>query len=258
MSEEIENVEVDSIKWGENETRLGIDPDEISDLAASIGRIGLINPLTVKKIEDGFVIVAGHRRYQAALKCGMKTVPCRVICLEDAGVKEVVIAENLFRTDLSVVEEACMIHDVIESGTLDAAGVAGAMHRSGHWVQSRLDLLAWPDDVLAGLHDGKLSVAAGSNLALVTDDTYRNFLMRNAVEAGATARTTAAWLQAWRASAPAIEAVEAEPLAVGATAAPSAPQAPCIACGEIKRTDALATVLICPACVAMIRNAGAR
>jgi len=255
MDERTVDIDVALLVVGVNETRLDVDDREIADLAVSIGRIGLINPLVVAERDGKYVVVAGHRRFAAVLKCGLTKVQCHVVRTNQTVAKEIAVAENLFRVDLSPVEPGCMMRDIIENGAMDSPTLAKAMHRSEHWVQSRLDLLNWPDDVLASLHVSKLSVAAASNLALVTDDTYRGFLLRNATEAGATARTTAAWLQAWRASVPPDQAIETEPVAVGAASAAAVPQAPCICCGEIKRTDALATVLICPGCVAAIRNA---
>jgi len=255
MVEKTIEIDVEKIVVGVNETRLDVDDREISDLAVSIGRIGLINPLVVEEKDGKYIVIAGHRRFAAVRKCGLAKVRCHVVRTDNFMAKEIAVAENLFRVDLSAVEQACMMRDILDSESMDSARLASAMHRSEHWVQSRLDLLAWPTDVLAAVHSGKMSVAAASNIALVTDATYRDFLLRNAVEAGATARTTAAWLQAWRASAPPAEAVNAEPVSPGSPSTAAIPQAPCICCSEIKRTDALATVLICPSCVAAIRNA---
>ncbi|KKL53581.1 hypothetical protein LCGC14_2274000 [marine sediment metagenome] len=251
-------IEMDKIKCGENLGRLDFDDDEVEDLAVSIGRIGLINPIIVRKKDEMFEIIAGHRRYVAAKKCGMETIACYVHEGKETDATEITIAENLFRTDLTPVETACMVNDIINNDIMTLDQVAAAMHRSRRWVQSQVDLLAWPNDVLEIVHKGKLSVSAASNLALVEDTSYRGFLIRNAVESGATARTTAAWLQAWRSLAPPEEAISAEPLPGGSAVIPAVPQAPCLCCGNIQRTDALATVLMCPQCIGAIRNAESR
>lgn len=258
MNEERQLIDLNKIRIGTNETRLDIDVDEVEDLAISIGRIGMINPIIVKKQDEMFVIIAGHRRFAAAKICGLETVPCYIHEGKETETKEITIAENLFRTDLTPVETACMVQDIISNEIMSVEQIAAAMHRSRHWVNNQVDLLAWPGDVLEVVHLAKLSVSAASNLALVTDETYRKYLLRNAVDSGATARTTAAWLQAWRAMAPPEEAVATEPLPLGSTVAPALPQAPCLCCGEVKRTDALATVLMCPMCIGAIRNAERR
>jgi len=127
------------------------------------------------------------------------------------------------------------------------------VHRSENWVRAQLSLLAWPADVLEVIHNGKISVSAASNLALITDSAYRGFLLRNAVEQGATARTTAAWLQAWRAALPQEQALEQPPVSGPAPVTPALPQAPCIVCNEMFRTDGLAMVMVCTSCINAIR-----
>ena len=258
MSETRLLIELNKIKFGDNLGRMDFDDEEVEDLAVSIGRIGLINPIIVRKKDEMFEIIAGHRRFVAAQKCGIEKIPCYVHEGKETDATEITIAENLFRTDLTPVETACMVNDIINNDIMDLDQVAAAMHRSRRWVASQIDLLAWPDDVLEIVHKGKLSVSAASNLALVEDDKYREFLTRNAVDSGATARTTAAWLQAWRSMAPPEEAISAEPLPAGSAVLPAVPQAPCLCCGDIKRTDALATVLMCPQCIGAIRNAESR
>ena len=127
--------------------------------------------------------------------------------------------------------------------------IARTLHRSLDWVRRQLAMLDWPDDVLAAIHTGRLSIAAASNLAPVTDDTYRAFLLDHAVNNGATARTTAAWLQQWLASRPPAEAVAAAPLPAPDTPRPPAPQTPCFGCGRVHRTDELSHLPLCVPCI---------
>ena len=164
------------------------------------------------------------------------------------------ITENLFRLDLTPVEQACAINDLLRSKTMDIPEIGSIMHRSGDWVRRQVALLTWPQDVLDIIHTGCLSVAAASNLAMIEDAEYRAFLIRQAIDNGATARTTAAWLQAWRSMAPPAEAIKAEPAAPGPSMTPMVPQAPCIACSEVFRTDELSHVPVCVHCIKAIRE----
>jgi len=109
---------------------------------------------------------------------------------------------------------------------------------------------------LEAIHNGKISVTAASNLACVEDDVYREFLVRQAVENGATARATAAWLQAWRSMVPASEAITREPVPAGPGVTPAVPQAPCIVCANVFRTDELSHVPVCVHCIRTIRDIG--
>ena len=214
-------------------------------------------PLVCMMEDDKPRLVAGHRRLAAAKKIGLSTVPVMFHKFKVAEAKEVSFAENLFREDLTPVEMAAGLKDTIESGAMTVDELAAAVHRSKNWVGSMIAMLVWPADVLAAIHEGWLSVSAGNNLANVLDDVYRDFLLKNAAESGATARTTAAWLQAWRSMQPVEDAIIAEPVAGEARAQPAVPQAPCICCGDVFRTDALSHVPACAPCIRVIREVGA-
>ncbi|MBA7582011.1 Nucleoid occlusion protein [subsurface metagenome] len=255
---EIVEIPVEKIDVGDNALRMEFDDEEVSDLAASIRRIGIIVPLVVAAAGDSFSLVAGHRRLKAAANVGLSTVPCVVRKDSESGRREVSFAENLFRADLTPIEVAAGIKDVLENQTMTVDELAVAVHHSKHWVTSMIDMLSWPDDVLQSIHEGWLSVSAGSNLALINDDTYRAFLLRNAQENGASARTTAAWLQAWRSMEPVEVAVTAEPGPAAQASVPAIPQAPCLCCMQVFRTDELAHVAICVGCINAIRGVGAR
>jgi len=253
---EIQDVPIEKIKAGGYELRMESEDEGLYSLAASIRRIGILVPLVCRREDDGFILVAGHRRLAAARSLGLRTVPVVVGEYDLAQSSEVSLAENLFRQDLSPVEIAAGLKDIIDRQTMTLPEVAASLHRVPDWVRRMIAMLDWPADVLEVIHNGKISLAAAHNLALVTDDNYRTFLLRNAVDSGATARTTAAWLQAWRALLPAEQAVIAEPVEAGQRASPAVPQAPCICCGEVFRTDELSHVPACCTCIKLIREVG--
>lgn len=252
----IMSVPVEKIKVGDYAQRMEDDDEGIEDLAASIQRIGIVVPLSVCRKGDEYHLVAGHRRYVAAGRAGLETVPCIVVSSKQEKSSEVAFAENFFRRDLSPVELACALDDCVTNKIQTVEELARGFHRSRHWVQRMLAVKDWPADVLEAIHAEKISVAAAHNLALVSDGTYRRFLVRNAVESGATARSTAAWLQAWRSMQPMEQAVEAEPGSAESRPAPMVPQAPCLACGQVYRSDELSHVPICAGCIQAIRSAG--
>lgn len=253
---EILQISIDRIKVANHVLRMEGEDDALNELSASIRRVGIIVPLVVSPAGDSFNLIAGHRRLAAAKRAGLQKVPC---CEREDNASlgaEISFAENLFRKDLSPVEIAAGIKDVLDQGIMELDELAASMHRSEYWVNRQLSMLDWPADVLEVLHNGKISTAAASNIAMVSDDTYRAFLLRNAVDQGASARTTAAWLQAWRSSAPPQEAIEAEPVSGESRPTPMVPQAPCIVCGQVFRTDQLSHVPVCAGCINAIRQVG--
>jgi len=253
---EIIDIPIDKIKADENEQRIDAEDDEIASLAASIVRVGMVNPIMVCDHGGDYTIVAGHRRYQAARRAGCRNVPCIVTTSKKELAAEITFAENFFRKDLSPVELACAIKDSYEKGTLTVKELADGFNRTEHWVQRMMSVADWPVDVLEAVHNERISVSAASNLVCVTDDDYRNFLVRNAVENGATARTTASWLQAWRAMQPQEEAITSEPVDLKHWPIPLVPQAPCLCCGQIFPVNEMSHVPICGPCIQIIRQAG--
>jgi len=255
MPETLQNISLNKIRAREYPVRLAQDDPTLLDLTNSIKSIGLIYPLVVRAAGDTYQIISGHRRFAAVIELQWQTVPCVVRELTPGKRTETTLAENIFRKDMTAVEVAASVKDAIDQELMTVAEMASAMHRSEQWVQRQLVIVTWPVEVLKSIHEGQLSVSAAENLALVHDDEYRRFLLRNAVEQGATARTTAAWLQAYRASEPAPEAIEKEPVSPGESPTPMVPQAPCIACGQIYRTDQLSHVPVCQNCINAIRSA---
>lgn len=253
--DEIQEVKVSDIQVSKNDVRLQYDTDEIAALAHSIARLGLISPLVLVGEDPGFRLVAGHRRLAACKMLNLDRVSCIVKTISGGIEKEVSLGENLYRKDLSPVEMASAIKDGLDEGVLTVDEMANALHRSGEWVRRQVGLLAWPEDVLKVVHLGTISVSAAHNIALITDDAYRGYLLKTAVENGVTARTTAAWLQAWRIALPREVAVTKGPVVAGVPSEPALPQAPCICCGELQRTDALSLVMICSSCIGVITSA---
>jgi len=253
---EVKEIPIGNIKVGEHEQRLDLEDEGIEELARSIGRLGVLVPLHVKSAGDAFTVVCGHRRLRAAGKAGLDTLPCIVLSAEVYRDSEISFAENFFRKDLSPVELACAITDCFERTEMTLAELAAGFHRSEHWVMKMMAITNWPKDVLEAIHEGYISASSGANLALVTDTNYRNFLVRNAVEQGATARTTASWLQAWRAMQPAEEAIASEPVSGRPAVPPLVPQAPCLCCGQIFEVNRMSHVPVCGGCIQIIRKIG--
>ncbi|MBA7665435.1 Nucleoid occlusion protein [subsurface metagenome] len=255
--DQIVEIHIGKIKVGEHDQRMEEEDSDVDELAASIRKVGILVPLIVRRSDDQYLLISGHRRLQAATLAGLSHVPvvCRTCSIAEET--EVCFAENFFRKDLSPVELAGALKDCIEKESMTVKELAAGFHRSEHWVNSMVAIADWPADVLGAIHENGMSVSAASNLALVTDEEYRLFLLRNAVESGATARTTAAWLQAWQAMQPPEEAIMAEPVPAGAPQVPLVPQAPCLCCAQLFDVNRMSHVPVCGACIQILRVAGA-
>lgn len=251
---ETKEIPIEKIKVGEHDHRLEIDEDVVLGIMDSVERIGLLYPLLVVQRGDEYLVLDGHTRLEALKRLKYPTAMCSVAPSADGRCTEVAFAGNFFRQKMSAVELGAAIEQVYKSGAMDIGEIAKGFNRSAHWVHSMIAICGWPPDVQQAMHVGGMSIAAASNLACVTDDVYREFLIRNALEGGVTARTTAAWLQAWRSSQPAEEAVQAEPVPGAQSVQPAIPQSPCFICGQVFPVNMMSHVPIDGECIKTIRS----
>jgi len=255
---DVQLLEVCNIKSQEHSQRIEYNEEKMSELVGSIQNDGLIQPITVKAEKDGYMVVCGHRRLEACKRLGWTQIPSCVAQGDEAKMRGITFSENFFRDDLTAVELAVAIADEYKTGRMTIERLAQGFKKTTDWVRRQIGICGWPKDVLEGMHTGKLSVSAAENLACITEDYYRQSLVRQAVENGATARTTSAWLQSWRAMLPLAETKEQVAEPGGETIQPMIPKSPCTACGEIFRPDAMSYIPLCQGCLHLIRTAGQR
>jgi ParB family chromosome partitioning protein len=212
-------------------------------------------PVIVVPKDDRFLLVAGHRRIAAATAAGLAEVPAIVRAGNEADAAEVSFAENFFSLDLTPVERAAAIRECLDNGIMNIEELAKVFHRSEQWITAQVDLTTWAPEVLHAIHNKRISVSAGRNLALIDDPQYRAFLLNNAVENGASARATAAWLQGYQLSRPPEAALNMQPVDGPQPAAIVVPQGPCLFCCHTFRTDALNFMGVCGQCLANFQQA---
>ena len=138
--------------------RKQFDPDALADLADSIRQHGIIQPLTVRKLQSGYYqIIAGERRWRASRAAGLKEVPVRILEADDKLAMELALVENLQREDLNAIEEAQGIKALMDTLSLTQDEAAERVGKSRPAVANALRLLKLPDSVIALVSDGKLS-----------------------------------------------------------------------------------------------------
>jgi len=253
---DLQLIETCKIKSEDHSQRIAMNEEKMSELVGSIQNDGLLQPITVKCDGDGYTVVFGHRRLEACKRSGWTHIPAFIAQGDEAKLHGLTFSENFFRDDLTAVELAAAIAEEYQSGRMTIERLAQGFRRSTDWVQKQIAICGWPQDVLEGMHTGNLSVAAAANLACITEDFYRKSLVGQAVDNGATARTTSAWLQAWRSMLPLAEATKVEPEPGSPSIQPMVPQAPCLACHDVFRCDQLSHVPLCAACIKLISTAG--
>ena len=246
------HVNAEKIRDDEYQMRDVGDDKSFRELVASVLSVGILTPILLKQKEEIFLVVAGHRRFKAALMAGLSEVPAYIFSDGSNIGWNAAFAENLYRKDLSPIEEAAAIKDCLETGGLDITSLSAALGRSEAWVIDRLSFLDWPDDLTLAVHLGKMSISAARNLALINDTPHRSMLIGYAVDNGSTARTTAAWLQSWRAGMDVSDPGEIPQEAGTPGLPPIEPYTPCIICGDKRKMIELTYAPVCRDCTGTI------
>ena len=138
--------------------RRSMQDDMLSNLASSIKEHGVIQPILVREINEGqFQIIAGERRWRAAQIAGLDEIPARIVALSDAEAMEIALIENLQREDLTPLEVALGIQDLVNKLSLTHEEVANKIGISRAAVTNKLRLLQLPEQVLQQLENEELT-----------------------------------------------------------------------------------------------------
>lgn len=196
-------VPVELIRANPQQPRRRFTETELEELVASIRTQGVIQPILVRPVTgqgpERYEIVAGERRWRAAQRAGLTTVPVVVRALDDLQTLEIGIIENVQRADLNAVEEARGYQSLIDRFGRTQAAVAEAVGKSRAHVANMLRILALPEPILDLLRDGVIT-AGHARAALMADDPAS--VARAAAAKGLSVRETERLAQAGRAAAP--------------------------------------------------------
>lgn len=173
-----------------NQPRKTFDEDKIQELANSILQHGVIQPIVLRKKDRGYEIVAGERRWRAAIKAGLSEVPCLVRELSDEQNMLIAIIENMQREDLNPIEEAEGLNQMIVTFGMTQEEVSKSLGKSRPYITNSLRLLKLPEYVRELVSEGKLSAAHGRTIVTIEDEAVRKALCDRIVKEGLSVRET--------------------------------------------------------------------
>ena len=163
-------ISLDRIFRDENQPRKMFDVEALEELKNSILIHGVITPIVVNKIEDKYQIIAGERRYRAAVMAGLETIPAIVMDINEKKVREIALIENLQREDLNPVESARGIKELMDRYGLTQEQVAERISKSRSNVANLLRVLTLPTTVIQLVEQDKLTVGHAKALAGINDE----------------------------------------------------------------------------------------
>lgn len=190
-SKRLVEVNVASIHPNPYQPRATFDEESIAELAQSIQQVGLLQPLLVRKLDDGYELVAGERRLRAVTSLGMEKVACIVQQdIEDESSAMMALIENLQREDLHYLEEAQCYQKLLETYGLTQEELANRLGKSQSSIANKLRLLKLSDEVKAAMTEKRLSERHARALLKLTDDKQRLDAVERIAEKGLSVKET--------------------------------------------------------------------
>ena len=186
-------IPIEKISPNPEQPRKRFDPEDLQDLANSIREKGVIQPLIVRRRENGtFEIVAGERRWRASQMAQLHELPVIIREFTDVEVLEVAIIENIQRADLNSIEEAAGYRQLMDRFGHTQEKMAEALGKSRSHIANLLRLLNLPDDVLEMVRVGDLSAGHARTLVPATDPSK---LAKQIIAGGLSVRATEALMK---------------------------------------------------------------
>lgn len=167
----LDEVPIEVVHPNPNQPRMHFNKEELDELALSIEKDGLLQPILVREDAEGYEIIAGERRWQASQLAGLKKVPVRIKEADDMKVLELALIENLQRSDLNPIEEAYGYKRMMERGNRTQSEVASAVSKGRSTIANALRLLDLPEDAQQMLYEEKITAGhARAILAIPSDE----------------------------------------------------------------------------------------
>lgn len=185
----INEIALDAISPNPSQPRTTFDENALDDLASSIREIGIIQPLSLRKTgPDTYQIIAGERRYRAAIKAGLSTVPAYIRSANDTELTEMALIENIQREDLNAIEIALTFKKLIDQYSLTQERLSERIGKKRATIANFLRLLRLPAEVQLGLRDKRLDMGHARALLSIENPALQLKLYNEIVRQGLSVR----------------------------------------------------------------------
>ncbi|NLZ95915.1 MAG: ParB/RepB/Spo0J family partition protein [Bacteroidales bacterium] len=185
----ISEVDIDKIKPNPNQPRRDFDDETMDELAASIKKIGIIQPITLHELDDGmYQIIAGERRYRASLMLNLNSIPAYIKTVDDDNVMEMALVENIQREDLNAIEIALTYQKLIDSQSLTQEQLSERVGKKRATIANYMRLLKLPAELQIGIKDKKIDMGHARALVVIPDPELQLNIYNRIVKEGLSVR----------------------------------------------------------------------
>lgn len=188
-SSSINEVELSQIVPNPDQPRRDFDKEALAELAESIRNIGVIQPVTLRKVTDNtYQIIAGERRYRASMMAGLNSIPAYIKTVDDDEVMEMALIENIQREDLNSIEIALAYQNLINSLSLTQEQLSERVGKKRATITNYLRLLKLPAEVQMGVKDKKIDMGHARALITMNDPVAQLSLYNLILDDGLSVR----------------------------------------------------------------------
>lgn len=185
----INEIPLDQIKPNPDQPRTTFDEDALEELAMSVRELGIIQPISLRKTgKDSYQIIAGERRYRAAIMAGLTTVPAYIRTANDSELTEMALIENIQREDLNAIEIALTFRKLIDQYELTQERLSERIGKKRATIANFLRLLKLPAEVQLGLRDKRLDMGHARALLSLDNPSVQLKLYNEIIKNGLSVR----------------------------------------------------------------------
>ncbi|MTI70434.1 MAG: ParB/RepB/Spo0J family partition protein [Firmicutes bacterium] len=184
------NIDIALIEPNGGQPRKDFSSEALEELTRSIEKHGVIQPIIVRKVDEGYQLVAGERRWRASKEAGLKEIPCIVKDIEQNKSTEIALIENIQREDLNSIEEALAYNNLIKEYNLTQEKISEVVGKSRSYIANIMRLLNLSDEVIKLISKGKLSSGHGRTLLGVKNEKEQIELAKKVIENNLSVRET--------------------------------------------------------------------
>ena len=170
--------------------RIRFDEEKLEELAESIGKYGVIQPIVVRPVSNKYEIIAGERRYKASKLANKSTIPAIIVNLSDKDSEEIALLENIQRQQLSPIEEAVSYKRILDMGYITQEQLAKKLGKSQSTIANKIRLLNLDDEVQSYLLNNKISERHARSLLRIPDKEKQVAMLHRIVEERLTVKQT--------------------------------------------------------------------
>jgi len=251
----LEEIALDAVMLPEEPLRVLTSKKRLEELRQSVKSRGVLVPILVEELQDGYRVIAGTRRVLAAKEAGLLRVPALIVQEDQEWKAWAAFAENRLREEVSAFDEGRYIALLMQRFSKSQLEIGELLGMSVSWVCERLRIVQWPADVREALIQSRIRFSVGKELSRIEEAGPRAMYLRQAVTSGCSPEQARQWRGEWQREKAARESIAKEGLLRRTEEAPPAEENRCGVCEKEVEPGKLRRLELCPACVEAIEEA---